>query len=155
LAFKPCEFRRFDAQWICDAAGQSLSALAEPDEPLEAVCRRCRIPEELSRRPCLFMVPVKVEHEERWEDLVPCHWYQSISRDHVLRTTWLCSGCGDWFPRPPREISYRFLERTAAMRDIMRRRLTASPPQPAAHRWMPPPPRAWWRRVVDWATVWV
>jgi hypothetical protein len=156
LAFKPCEFRRFDSEWICDAAGAPLAAIAEPAESLEEACARCRIPEELARRPCLFMVPAKVRHGKEWRDLFPCHWYHSISREDTLRTTWLCGGCVDWFPRPPREINPRFLERTAAMREAMLRRLAEPPaPPPDASRWRPPPPRPWWRRLGQWATAWV
>ena len=44
LAFRPCEFRRFDAQWLCDAAGVPLSEIVEPGERPEDAYARCHIP---------------------------------------------------------------------------------------------------------------
>lgn len=62
-----CDLRRLDAgTWICEAGGLPLASLAEPRDAPEDVCTRCRIPEELSRRPCLFMVPVKVRPIAWW-----------------------------------------------------------------------------------------
>lgn len=144
----PCEFRRWDAGWVCDAAGTPLSAMARPGEGPDAVCRRCAIPVEGARRPCLFLTPVKVAQDGGWVDLFPCHWYHTICRDEMLRTTWLCGGCPDWFPRPPREVNYRFLQRTAVMRAVMERRLAAPAEPPRPPRPAPPPPRARWRRLV-------
>lgn len=161
MAFRPCEFRRFDAEWICDAAGAPLRRLAEAGERLEDTCARCRIPEEMARRPCLFMVAVKVQREGKWEELFPCHWYHSISRDDVLHGTVLCGGCVDWFPRPPRKLIYRFPERTAAMRDTMRRRLMEPSGDWTGGQWRAPREPApalaapWWRRMVTWAAGWI
>jgi hypothetical protein len=149
---KPCEFRRFDGQWICDAAGLPLTDLAAPGEPVETVCAACHVPDELGRRPCLFTTPVKVRHVGAWRDLFACHWYHAICRDDVLNSTALCGGCPDWFPRPPRDLIPGLPERTAAMRDAMERRLReparSGPSRSAADRAEPGRGRRLWRRLV-------
>lgn len=155
MVFRPCEFRRFtlrrsESEWVCDAAGVPLADLALAGESLEQTCARCPIPDEMARRPCLFMTPVKLQHDDEWKELFACHWYHTITRDWALRDTRQCLGCTAWFPRPPRRAHYRLLERTAAMRDTMLRRLTEPPPATPTPRWEPPP-RPWWRRVVEWA----
>lgn len=148
--FKDCDLRRYESDLVCNAAGMPLKTLANPGERVEDVCARCRIPEELARRPCLFMTPVKVWHGNEWKDLFACHWYHSIVREDVLRDTRQCWGCIDWFPRPPRDTNYRVAERTAAMRDTMLRRLME--PCSRAGLWAcADAPRSWWRHLFGWA----
>jgi hypothetical protein len=152
VAFKPCELRRFQSRWICDAAGVPLADLAIAGESIEDTCARCSIPDELARRPCLFMTAVKVRHHGEWKELFGCHWYHAIVHDWALRDTQQCLGCRDWFPRPPRYLDRRFIERTAAMRQKMSRRLEGAAASPSPVRPWTPPPRPWWRRVFEWAS---
>ncbi len=165
MGFKSCELRSpwlsggpagdSPPRWFCEAAGQPLDELAESGESVEDVCARCPIPEELSRRPCLFMVPVKVLHDRRRHDLFGCHWYHSITRLDFQRDTLQCDGCGGWFPRPPIEVNPRYRERTAKMIRCFERQLTAPAAPPIAlPRWEAPLPVSWrrraWHLVVGW-----
>jgi hypothetical protein len=168
MGFKPCELRRpwlsewtdgeAFSRWFCEAAGRPLEELAEPGESQEDVCARCPIPEELSRRPCLFMVPVKLHVDGERHEFFGCHWYHTIMRPEFQQDTFQCEGCRDWFPRPPVEVNYRYQERTAKMIRHFEHVLTA-PPDPPRREWRweaPPPVPVWrraWHRIVAW--VWI
>jgi hypothetical protein len=151
MGFKACEFRsRRNEEWCCEAAGGlPLPALRRSDEPPEAVCARCTVPEKLARRPCLFMMPVRVRRGDAIHDLFGCHWYHSCSSLDLQRDTFLCEGCRDWFPRPPIRLQFRYPERRDRMLAFFADALEGRwPPRPA---WPEPGPTLrplpWWQRL--------
>lgn len=148
-------YREAFPRWVCGAAGRPLERLAAPGESAEDACARCPIPEALSRRPCLFLVPVKLRVDGKRHEFLGCHCYHSITRLDCQRDTLQCEGFRDWFPRPPAGVNYRYEEQTARMIPHFEREPTAPPPPHPERRWERPPPAPVWRRAWHHLVAWV
>jgi len=111
-----CEFRRRRVRRaadgmdldviVCVAAGGKVLAEVGGDEAgMRAVCGLCPIPQGMTFRPCLYLVPLKIEREGVPRDYYDCRWFYRLNPEEPhARVDWLCGGCPFWFPRPPLEL---------------------------------------------------
>lgn len=99
---------------ICKAmGGKSLGRQGEDDARIAGICNTCTVPREAAFRPCLFLVPMKVERKGVLKDYFICRWFYRLHPERPdEKTTYMCGGCPYWFPMPPIEL-LRDLERTA------------------------------------------
>jgi len=147
-----CEFRRrrraadgSDRDVIvCVAAGGKVLAEVGGDEAgMRALCGPCPIPHGMTFRPCLYLVPLKLEREGMLRAYYVCRWFSRLNPEEPhSRVDWLCGGCPFWFPRPRLEL-YEDYERvtgflldyhrqvwTTGRRPDERPRLRIDPPRP-------------------------
>ncbi len=111
-----CEFRRRRVRRaavgtdrdviVCVAAGGKVLAEAGRDEAeMRATCGPCPIPQAMTFRPCLYLVPLKIDRERTPRDYYVCRWFYRLNPEEPLsRVEWLCGGCPYWFPRPSLEL---------------------------------------------------
>lgn len=147
-----CEFRRRQRVAdrgdrdviVCVAAGGKVLAEAGGDEgEMRATCGSCPIPQSMTFRPCLYLVPLKIEREGVPRDYYICRWFYRLNpEDPHSRVDWLCGGCPFWFPRPPLELykdydgvtrfllDYHRQVWTTGRRPGERPRLRIDPPRP-------------------------
>jgi len=93
------------------------------------VCGPCNIPPELSptRRPCLFLVPVRLWEGDALRTGFSCRWFHSLKPKSLPREAWqVCLGCPHWFPRPEEEADVPRMD--AWFRRILRMYWEPEPP---------------------------
>lgn len=109
-----CPYRRIgpsepagDPFFVCGCSGGLPLDMANGDrEDLAATCGSCSIPQEIdaSRRPCLFLVPVRIWEGNALRTGFSCRWFASLKPKFLPPEAWMCCmGCPHWFPRPPEE----------------------------------------------------
>jgi hypothetical protein len=112
---------------------------------LADACGPCNIPPELSptRRPCLFLVPVRLWEGDALRTGFSCRWFCSLKPESLPGEAWqVCLGCPHWFPRPEEENDVPRMDRW--IRTILRM------------YWEPEPPgeSIWSVRLADTPTSW-
>lgn len=143
---------------ICKAmGGKTLGRKGEDDIRIAEICNSCTIPHEAAFRPCLFLVPMKVERKKVLKDYFVCRWFYRLHPDRPdEKTKWMCAGCPFWFPAPPIEL-LRDLERaTQKMIDYHTEMWENPPPPPPKLVWFEkaPEPKTLWRRTWDVLSRW-
>lgn len=93
--------------YVCECAGGIPIGTAGEGFPGAAdVCGPCNLPSEiaLSRRTCLFLVPVRLWEEGRLRTGFSCRWFYNLKPKRLPGEVWMvCLGCPHWFPRPDEE----------------------------------------------------
>ncbi len=108
----PCEFRLKrpiafagpgapQTEWVCLAAGGMHLSADEDTEPRERTCGACPVPKEMARRPCLYMVPVRIEEQGELKSYFLCRYFYRLDLQGSPTDTFWCGPCPYWFPRPP------------------------------------------------------
>jgi hypothetical protein len=158
---QPCELRwerpiEGDAgggiEIVCMAAeGKRLAVKGGDERELLTTCGSCTIPRESGRRPCLYLVPIKTERDQRIREYFICRWFYSLKPEKPATTTdWMCGACPYWFPRPSVHLLKDLGQVTQKMiryhQDAWAGRL---PPSPFSF-WSGPwsPPVSCWKRVL-------
>lgn len=122
LHFPACAYRRIvpcepggDRFVACGCSGELPIGMENGDRGNVAeVCGACTIPAALdsSRRPCLFLVPVRVWEGDALRTGFSCRWFASLKPKFLPSEVWIaCFGCPHWFPRPPEEDSVPGIDR--------------------------------------------
>ncbi len=148
---------------VCMAAGGKRLAVKGGDErEMLATCGPCPIPRESAWRPCLYLIPIKVEREQKVRDFFTCRWFYSLKpEDPATNTRWMCGGCPYWFPRPPLDFLKGYERATQKMiryhQDAWAGRLPQHPLAFWPGPWSPPP--SWWKRYLRplvslWSALW-
>ena len=108
-----CEFRRRRVRRaadgmdldviVCVAAGGKVLAEVGGDEAgMRAVCGLCPIPQGMTFRPCLYLVPLKIEREGVPRDYYDCRWfYRRIPRSPTPAWTGSAGAAPSGSPGPP------------------------------------------------------
>lgn len=133
-----CEYRRIvpsepgeDPFVVCGCSGGLPIGLVNGSRgDIPAVCGSCTIPSELdsSRRPCLFLVPVRIWRGDALQSGFSCRWFASLKPKYLPSEVWKCCfGCPHWFPRPPGEDSVPGIDRW--IRKVIRMYLEPIPEQ--------------------------
>jgi hypothetical protein len=110
-----CAYRRVvwygpgsTSNYVCDCSGGiPVGTVGEEAIGLADACGPCNIPVELSpiRRPCLFLVPVRLWEGGTLRTGFSCRWFCSLKPKSLPGEAWqVCLGCPHWFPRPEEEI---------------------------------------------------
>jgi hypothetical protein len=142
---------------ICKAmGGKDLGRLGADDARIAEICNTCTIPQEAAFRPCLYLVPMKVERNGMLKDYFTCRWFYRLRPDRPdEQTRSMCGGCPHWFPMPPIEL-LPDLER-AAQRMIDYHTMVwerpAAPSEPCVAQ-RAPTPTSRWRRVRETLMQW-
>jgi len=137
---------------VCMAAGGKRLAMKGGDQnEMLATCGPCTIPRETARRPCLYLVPIKTERDQRLHDYFICRWFYRLRPEQPATTTsWICGACPYWFPRPPLNALKDYERATHKMiqyhQDAWAGRLPPSPLGFWSIRWSPPISR--WKRLL-------
>ena len=115
LPFLPiCIYRRVvregtgsPSYYVCGCSGGiPIGTVGEEALGLADICGPCNIPVELSptRRPCLFLVPVRLWEGDTLRTGFSCRWFCSLKPKSLPGEAWqVCLGCPHWFPRPEEE----------------------------------------------------
>lgn len=122
----PCEFRLKrpiasagpgapQVEWVCLAAGGMRLATDEDTTPMEKICGACPVPREMVRRPCLYMVPVRVEERGTLQSYFLCRYFYRLNPQRPPTDTFWCGPCPYWFPRPPLDLIPDHKDATAKM----------------------------------------
>jgi len=123
LHLPPCEYRRVlassgpgaDPYVVCVCSGGlPIGAVKRGRGDAAGACGRCSIPAELdpARRPCLYLVPVRIWEDDSLRTGFSCRWFASLNPRYLPAEVWrCCSGCPHWFPRPPKEESVPGIDR--------------------------------------------
>jgi hypothetical protein len=109
-----CVYRRVmrerpdsSSYYVCGCSGGlPIGMVGEEALGLADTCGPCKIPVELSptRRPCLFLVPVRLWEGGTLRTGFSCRWFHSLKPKSLPREAWqVCLGCPHWFPRPEEE----------------------------------------------------
>jgi hypothetical protein len=141
---------------LCIAmAGQPLGRKGRDGQAIASICNACRIPREAERRPCLYLVPMKIDRDGSPKDYFICRWfYKDRPEAPDESTDWMCGTCPYWFPAPPDAVAG--LERVVRRMIDYHQDVWRNPPQRVAMpRASTPPPTTWLRRLVDWVRWWV
>lgn len=95
-----------EVEIVCMAMGGKRLAVKGGDERERlATCGSCTVPRESARRPCLYLVPIKTERDQRLRDYFICRWFYRLKPEQPATTTdWMCGCCPYWFPRPPVDL---------------------------------------------------
>jgi hypothetical protein len=137
--------------------GKSLGRKGQDDVRIAEICNPCTIPQEAAFRPCLFLVPIKVERKRVLKDYFTCRWLYRLRPDRPdEKTRYMCAGCPFWFPMPPVSL-VRDLEQAAKkMIDYHAQIWENPPPPPPKLIWIqrPPAPRTLWQRTRDSLIRW-
>lgn len=137
---------------VCMAAGGKRLAVKDGDESeMLATCGSCTIPRESAYRPCLYLVPIKTERDQKLRDYFICRWFYRLKPEEpATNTEWICGACPYWFPRPPVHLLKDLEEVTRKMiryhQDAWAGRLPPSPFSFWLGPWSPPVPR--WKRLL-------
>lgn len=132
---------------VCMAAeGKRLAVKGGDEREMPATCGTCTIPRESARRPCLFLVPIKTERDQKIRDYFICRWFYTLKPELPATTTeWMCGGCIYWFPRPSVHLIKDLEQVTQKMiryhQDAWAGRLPPSPFKFWSCPWTPPIPR--------------
>jgi len=132
--------------YVCACSGGlPIGTVGEEALDLADTCGPCNIPPELSptRRPCLFLVPVRLWEGDTLRTGFSCRWFCSLKPKSLPREAWqVCLGCPHWFPRPEEETDVPRMDRWIRM--ILRM------------YWEPEPPHEsiWSVRLADTPTSW-
>jgi hypothetical protein len=148
---------------VCMAAGGKRLAVKGGDvTDILVTCGSCTIPQETARRPCLFLVPIKLERDRKVRDYFICRWFYSLKPEQPATSTdWMCGGCPYWFPRPPLNLLEDYEDATDRMiryhQDVWAGRLPHKPLVFWSGPWSPPLP--WWKRFLKplvslWSAWW-
>jgi hypothetical protein len=132
--------------YVCGCSGGiPIGTMGEEALGLATTCGPCNIPPELSptRRPCLFLVPVRLWEGDTLRTGFSCRWFCSLKPKSLPGEAWqVCLGCPHWFPRPEEETDVPSMDRW--IRTILRM------------YWEPEPPgeSVWTVRLADTPTDW-
>jgi len=132
--------------YVCGCSGGiPIGTIGEEALGLADTCGPCNIPVELSptRRPCLFLVPVRLWKGDALRTGFSCRWFGSLKPKSLPGEAWqVCLGCPHWFPRPEEETDVPRMN--AWFRRILRM------------YWEPEPPHEsiWSVRLADTPTSW-
>jgi hypothetical protein len=132
--------------YICGCSGGlPIGTVGEEALDLADTCGPCNIPVELSptRRPCLFLVPVRLWEGDTLRTGFSCRWFCSLKPKLLPGEAWqVCLGCPHWFPRPEEETDVPRMDRWIRM--IVRM------------YWEPEPPveSIWSVRLADTSASW-
>jgi hypothetical protein len=137
--------------------GQSLGRKGQDDTRIAEICNSCTIPREAAFRPCLFLIPIKVERKQILKDYFICRWFYRLHPERPEeRTRYMCGGCPYWFPMPSTEL-VRDLERAAKRMIDYHTDVWENPPAPRQEAvWTrgPQPPKSGWRRALGSLSRW-
>ena len=122
LHFPACAHRRIapseaggDPLIVCGCSGGLPLGSENGDRGnVSAICGSCTIPSALdpSRRPCLYLVPVRIWEGDALRTGFSCRWFASLKPKFLPSEVWIaCCGCPHWFPRPPGEQSIPGIDR--------------------------------------------
>ena len=104
-----------DSFVVCGCSGGVPIGLMNGDRGnVIEICGSCTIPAALdpSRRPCLFLVPVRIWEEDALRTGFSCRWFASLKPKFLPTEVWMaCFGCPHWFPRPPEEETIPGIDR--------------------------------------------
>jgi len=137
---------------VCMAAGgKRLAVKGGDDGDMLATCGSCTIPSETARRPCLYLVPIKMERDHTVRDYFICRWFYRLRPEKPATTTsCICDGCPYWFPRPPLNLLKDYERATHKIikyhEDAWAGRLPPSPLSAWTKHWPPAVPR--WKRLL-------
>ena len=144
---------------ICVAAGGKRLGVKGGDErEMMDTCGSCTIPREATRRPCLYLVPIKTERDGQLRDYFLCRWFYTLRPEQpATKTDWMCIGCRFWFPRPPVHF-FKDLERVTQKliqyhQDVWAGRITFPRLYPAPVEW-PKPVSRWKQFLQDLLVLW-
>jgi len=132
--------------YVCGCSGAiPIGTVGEEALLLAEICGPCNIPPELSptRRPCLFLVPVRLWEGDALRTGFSCRWFFSLKPKSLPGEAWqVCLGCPHWFPRPEEETDLPRMDWW--IRKILRM------------YWEPEPPHEsfWSVRLADTPTSW-
>lgn len=109
-----CAYRRIvspppgaEPHVVCVCSGElPLGMVSGPRGDFAEICGSCTIPEELapSRRPCIYLVPVRIWEGDTLRTGFSCRWFASLKPKYLPPEVWKCCfGCPHWFPRPRQE----------------------------------------------------
>lgn len=132
--------------YVCGCSGGlPIGTVGEEAHFLADTCGPCNIPVELSptRRPCLFLVPVRLWEGDSLRTGFSCRWFCSLKPKSLPGEAWqVCLGCPHWFPRPEEETDVPRMD--GWIRKILRM------------YWEPQPPgeSIWSVRIADTPTKW-
>jgi hypothetical protein len=143
---------------ICKAmGGKSLGRKGEDDIRIAEICNTCTIPQAAAFRPCLFLVPIKVQRKQVLKDYFICRWFYRLRPEQPdEKTRYMCGGCPYWFPMPPIEL-LRDLERAAQKMIDYHTDVWENPPTPEpTYVWTRKlhPPKSVWRRALELLSQW-
>ena len=169
ITLQPCIYRREGAspesnavdggtELICKAmGGKSLGRKGEDDVRIAEICNYCTIPREAAFRPCLFLVPIKVERRHVIKDYFICRWFYRLRPERPEESTrYMCGGCPYWFPMPSIEL-VRDLERAAKRMIDYHMDVWENPPAPRQEVvWTreTQPPKSGWQRALGSLSRW-
>jgi len=132
--------------YVCGCSGGlPIGTVGEEALGLADACGPCNIPVELSptRRPCLFLVPVRLWEDGSLRTGFSCRWFCSLKPKSLPGEAWqVCLGCPHWFPRPEEETDVPRMD--GWIRKILRM------------YWEPQPPgeSIWSDRIAGTSTCW-
>lgn len=106
-----CAYRRVaetgpggERVYVCDCAGGvPIGTVGEERLSLADICVPCTLPAEIdpSRRPCLFLIPVRLWEGGTLRTGFSCRWFYKFKPKVLPDEAWkACLGCHHWFPRP-------------------------------------------------------
>lgn len=138
---------------VCLAA-QGLRLAIKGGDPsfMQQLCGTCTIPKEAARRPCLFLVPMKVEREGVLKDHFFCRWfYRSEVGEPPEDTRW-CLGCRYRFPLDHDELVYLqdYPQASQRIRVYAQEVWEKSSPPVRRASPQPKPPRSRWEQLRAW-----
>jgi hypothetical protein len=115
---------------VCGCSGGiPIGTVGEEALGLANACGPCNIPVELSptRRPCLFLIPVRLWEGDTLRTGFSCRWFCSLKPKSLPGEAWqVCLGCPHWFPRPEEESDVPGMDRW--IRTILRMYWEPEPP---------------------------
>ena len=116
--------------YVCGCSGGlPIGTVGEEALGLADTCGPCNIPPELSptRRPCLFLVPVRLWEGDTLRTGFSCRWFCSLKPHSLPMEAWqVCLGCPHWFPRPEDETGVPGMD--AWIRRVLRMYWVPEPP---------------------------
>jgi hypothetical protein len=116
--------------YVCGCSGGiPVGTVGEEALGLADTCGPCNIPVELSptRRPCLFLVPVRLWKGDTLHTGFSCRWFCTLKPKSLPGEAWqVCLGCPHWFPRPEEENDVPRMDRW--IRTILRMYWEPEPP---------------------------
>ena len=136
---------------ICKAmGGKSLGRKGEEEIQIAEICNSCTIPQEAAFRPCLFLVPIKVERKRVLKDYFICRWFYRLHPERPdEKTRYMCGGCPYWFPMPPVTL-VRDMEQAAKRLIDYHTDVWENPPAPPPKPvWIDRPlaPKSFWQQM--------
>ena len=116
--------------YVCGCSGGlPIGKVGEETLLLADTCGPCSVPVEISpiRRPCLFLVPVRMWEGDTLRTGFSCRWFCSLKPNSLPGEAWqVCLGCPHWFPRPEEETDVPRMDRW--IRTILRMYWEPEPP---------------------------